>query len=93
VSPLRATLTSKERVTRSRLHPSDWTRQRTLGFVTVGSLLLSGHKRALQHALNRVFAALGRGPAVPTASAYSQARPKLQPALFQHLHDLVLEGF
>jgi hypothetical protein len=93
VSVLRATLTSKETVTRYRLRAQDWSRQRTLGFVTVVSLILSGHKRALQHALNRVFAALGCVTAVPTASAYSQARHKLQPALFQHLNDLVLEGF
>jgi hypothetical protein len=90
---LRATLTSKETVTRYRLRAQDWSRQRTLGFVTVVSLILSGHKRALQHALNRVFAALGRVTAVSTASAYSQARHKRQPALCQHLNDLVLEGF
>jgi Transposase DDE domain len=93
VATLRATLTSQETVTRYRLHPWDWTRRRTLGFGTVVSLILRGHKRALQHALNRVFQALGRVTEVPTASAYSQARHKLQPALFQHLNDLVLEGF
>jgi len=59
----------------------------------VVSLILKRNKRALQQALNRVFQALGRVTAVPTASAYSQARHKLQPALFQHLNDLVLEGF
>ena len=30
---------------------------------------------------------------MPTASAYSQARKKLQPALFQHLNAVVLEKF
>ena len=93
VATLRETLTSQETVTRYRIQASDWTRQRTLGFVTVVSLILSGHKRALQPALNRVFQALGRVTAVPTASAYSQARHKLQPTLFQHLNALVLEGF
>ncbi len=57
------------------------------------TLILSGHKRVLQHALNRVFQALGRVRDVPTASAYSQARQKLHPALFQHLNDVVIEGF
>jgi hypothetical protein len=56
-------------------------------------LILTGHKRVLQHALNRVFQALGRVTEVPTASAYSQARHKLPPALFQHLNDVVIEGF
>jgi len=93
VATLRATLTSPETVRRYRLHPGDWTRRRAGGFGTVVSLILSGDKRALQHALNRVFQALGRVTEGPTASAYSQARQKLQPALFQHLNDLVLEGF
>ena len=93
MATLRATLQNKETVVRYRLQAQDWTRQRTLGFVTVVSLILSGHKRALQQALTRVFQALGRVTAVPTASASSQARHKLQPALFQHLNDLVLEGF
>jgi hypothetical protein len=55
--------------------------------------MLTGHKHALQNALNRFFRALGLLPEVPTASAYSQARQKLQPALFQHLNQLVVEKF
>jgi hypothetical protein len=93
IARVRATLTSHETVTRYRLHPTAWTRQRKLPFLTVVTLILSGHKRVLQHALNRVFQALGRITEVPTASAYSQARHKLHPALFQHLNDVVIEGF
>jgi hypothetical protein len=55
--------------------------------------MLTGHKHALQNALNRFFRALGLLPAVPTASAYSQARQKVEPALFQHLNALAVEKF
>jgi hypothetical protein len=56
-------------------------------------LMLTGHKHALQNALNRFFRALGLVAEVPTASAYSQARQKVEPALFQHLNQLVVEKF
>jgi hypothetical protein len=55
--------------------------------------MLTGHKHALQHALNRFFRALGLVAEVPTASAYSQARQKVEPALFHHLNQLVVEKF
>ena len=48
-------------------------------------LILRGHKFSLQNALNKVFGALGKLRLVPTASAYCQARRKLDPALFQEL--------
>jgi hypothetical protein len=56
-------------------------------------LILTGHKHALQNALTRFFRAVGLLPQVPTASAYSQARQKVQPALFQHLNNIVVEKF
>jgi hypothetical protein len=59
----------------------------------VVTLILTGHKHALQNALNRFFRAVGVLPEVPTAGAYSQARQKLQPALFQHLNNRVVEKF
>jgi Transposase DDE domain len=80
-------------VARYRVRVQDWSRQRTLTFLRVITLILTGHKHALQNALNRFFRALGLLPQVPTASAYSQARQKLQPALFQHLNTLVVEKF
>src|SRR5919109_4228311 len=93
VARIRATLTSPETINRYRLRPAAWTRQRKLPFLTVVTVRLSGHKRILQHALNRVFQALGGVSEVPTASAYSQARQKLHPALFQHLNDVVIADF
>lgn len=55
--------------------------------------MLTGHKHALQNALNRFFRTLGLVREVPTASAYSQARQKVEPALFRHLNQLVVEKF
>lgn len=78
---------------RYRVRAQNWSRQRTLTFIRVVTLILTGHKHALQNALNRFFRAVGLLPEVPTASAYSQARQKLQPALFQHLNNLVVEKF
>jgi hypothetical protein len=86
-------LHDEQTVARYRVRPQDWSRQRTLTFLRVVVLLLTGHKHALQNALNRFFRAVGLLPEVPTASAYSQARQKLAPALFQHLNTLVVEQF
>jgi len=76
-----------------RVRAQDWSRQRTLTFLRVVVLMLMGHKHALQNALNRFFRAIGVVAEVPTASAYSQARQKVEPALFQHLNQLVVEKF
>ena len=56
-------------------------------------MILTGHKHALQNALNRFFRALGLLAEVPTAGAYSQARQKVEPALFQHLNQVVVDKF
>jgi hypothetical protein len=80
-------------VARYRVRAQDWSRQRTLTFLRVVTLMLTGQKHALQNALNRFFRALGLLSEVPTASAYSQARQKVEPALFEHLNQLVVEKF
>jgi len=55
--------------------------------------ILRGHKFSLQNALNKVFGALGKLRLVPTASAYCQARQKLDPALFQELTTITAQDF
>jgi hypothetical protein len=80
-------------VARYRVRAQDWRRQRTLTFLRVVTLILTGHKHGLQNALNRFFRAGGFLAEVPTASAYSQARQKVEPTLFQHLNALVVEKF
>jgi hypothetical protein len=56
-------------------------------------LILRGHKFSLQNALNKVFGALGKLRLAPTASAYCQARQKLDPALFQELTTTTAQDF
>lgn len=56
-------------------------------------LILSGHKLSLQNALNKVFKAFGKIFAVPTASAYCQARQKIKAEVFVHLNKSVVEDF
>ena len=56
-------------------------------------LILRGHKFSLQNALNKVFGALDKLSLVPTASAYCQARQKIDPALFQELTASIAEDF
>jgi hypothetical protein len=48
---------------------------------------------SLQTALNKVFEALGRVWEVVTASAYSQARQKVQPEVFVHLNAVACEEY
>jgi hypothetical protein len=79
-------LASGEVLTRFRVKATDFTRQRVLSWQRVVVLILSGHKVSLQNALNKCFAALGCVWQVVTASAYSQARRKVQPEVFQHLN-------
>ena len=73
--------------------PTAFTRDRVLTFPLVAMLILRGHKFSLQNALNKVFGALGKLRLVPTASAYCQARQKLDPALFQELTRITAQDF
>lgn len=81
--------------TRKRFRTSykHFSRTRTLTFARVAVLILRGHKLALQNALNKVFHSLGQLFQVPTASALSQAREKLDANLFLYLNDLVCRDF
>ena len=76
-----------------RVHPADFTRTRVLTLPTVAVTILRGHKVSQQNALNKVFRELDQVDEVPTASAYCQARQKLQPQLFAHLNHLVVADF
>lgn len=78
---------------RFRVKATDFTRQRVLSWERVLVLILSGHKVSLQNALNKCFRALGRVWEVVTASAYSQARQKVQPQVFVHLNAVACEEY
>lgn len=76
-----------------RVSDKDFTRNRVLTFTIVAMSILRGHKFSLQNALNKVFAALGKLRQTPTSSALCQARQKIEPALFIHLHHAVRDDF
>jgi hypothetical protein len=73
-------------LTRFRVKATDFTRQRVLSGQVVVVLMLRGQKVSRQTAVNKFFSALGEVWRVGTASAYSQARQKVQPEVFGHLH-------
>ena len=76
-----------------RVREEDFTRSRVLTFTITAVSILRGHKFSLQNALNKVFEALGKLRQVPTNSALCQARQKIKPSLFVHLHHAVRDDF
>jgi hypothetical protein len=76
-----------------RVNPVDFTRDRVLTLPIVALSILRGHKVSQQNALNKIFRELDQLEAVPTASAYCQARQKLKPELFARLNQIVVEDF
>jgi hypothetical protein len=76
-----------------RVSDKDFTRQRVLTFTIVTVSILRGHKFSLQNALNKVFEALGKLRLTPTNSAFCQARQKISPELFVHLHQTARDDF
>jgi DDE family transposase len=78
---------------RFRSKATDFTRVRVLTWPVVRVLMLRGHKVSLQTAVNKFFSAVGRVWDVVTASAYSQARQKVQLEVFVHLNTVTCEEF
>ena len=56
-------------------------------------IMLRGQKVSLQIAVNKFFSALGEVWRVVTASAYRQARQKVQPEVFVHLNAVACEEY
>ena len=71
---------------RFRVQATDFTRVRVLTWSTVIMVMLRGQKVSLQTAVNKFFSAIGEVWRVVTASAYRQARQKVQPEVFVHLN-------
>ena len=78
---------------RFRVQATDFTRERVLTWPVVLILMLRGQKVSLQTAVNKFFSAVGEVWRVVTASAYRQARQKVQPEVFVHLHTVACEEF
>jgi len=90
---LREELQAEKTRVNFRVNPADFTRTRVLTLPIVVLSILRGHKVSQQNALNKVFRELDQLEAVPTASAYCQARQKLKPELFARLNQMVVEDF
>jgi hypothetical protein len=71
---------------RFRVQVTDFTRERVLTWPVVIMVMLRGQKVSLQNAVNKFFSAIGEVWRVVTASAYRQARQKVQPEVFVHLN-------
>jgi hypothetical protein len=72
---------------------TDFTRERVLTWPIVLILMLRGQKVSLQMAVNKFFSAVGEVWRVVTASAYRQARQKVQPEVFVHLNAVTCEEY
>lgn len=72
---------------------TDFTRVRALSWPVVIVMMLRGQKVALQTAVNKFFSAVGEVWRVVTASAYRQARQKVQPEVFVHLNAVACEEY
>src|ERR1700740_1972061 len=90
---LKKEVRAAEVMRRFRVKATDFTRVRVLTWPVVIVLMLRGQKVSLQNAVNKFFSAIGRVWEVVTASAYSQARQKVQPEVFVHLNAVVCEEY
>jgi Transposase DDE domain len=78
---------------RFRVRATAFTRERVLTWPVVIMVMLRGQKVSLQTAVNKFFSALGEVWRVVTASAYRQARQKVQPEVFVHLNAVACEEY
>lgn len=76
-----------------RVAAGDFSRQPHLSLPRVATLIIRGHKMSQQNALHKFFRELGQPELSLTASAYCQARQKLQPQLFVHLNQATVAEF
>jgi len=72
---------------------TDFTRARVLTWPIVRIVMLRGQKVSMQPAVNKFFSAVGEVWRVGTASAYRQARQKVQPEVFGHLNAVTCEEY
>ena len=80
-------------VKRFRAQATDFPRERVWTGPVVIVLMVRGQKVSLQTTVNKFFSAVGDVWRVVTASAYRQARQKVQPEVFVHLNAVACEEF
>ena len=78
---------------RFRVPATDFTRERGLTWPVGIMLMVRGQKVSLPTAGNKFFSALGAVWQVVTASAYRQARQKVQPEMFVPLNAVAWEEY
>ena len=93
VARLRAELQAQTTQQQFRRAVGAFSRQPTLTFARVATLILRGHQVSQQNAVNKFFRELGVPELSVTGAAYCQARQKLKPELFVHLNDCVVADF
>lgn len=93
VAHLREELHAQVTQAEFRRASGDFSRQPTLTFPRVATLILRGHQVSQQNAVNKFFRELGVPELHATGAAYCQARQKLKPELFVHLNDCVVTDF
>jgi hypothetical protein len=93
IERLKQELTAPAVVKRFRVKAKDFTRERVLTWPVVIVVMLRGQKVSLQTAVNKFFSAVGEVWRVVTASAYRQARQKVQPEVFVHLNAVACEEY
>lgn len=86
-------ISSDELCHQFRKRQADFTRKSALSFARLVILMMSGNKYSLQNSLNKFFKAIGEVFKVPSASAYCQARKKVQAQVYQHLTSVLCEDF
>lgn len=88
-------LHSPDTVEKYRVRPVDFTRDSKLRFPRLVVALLSDHAKAAQNRLSQLFSrgVFGDVTTSPTASAFWQARAKVQPGIFQDWADHAVRFF
>lgn len=87
---IRQKIVSSEFLIKHRFSDKDFMRNRKLSFSTVMMLLIQKSMKSLQLKLNEFVTRFVASATTITASAFSQARLKLQPEAFKELSDGVL---
>src|SRR4029453_11354903 len=93
IERLKQELTNLDVMKWFRVQATDFTRARVLTWPVVIIVMLRGQKVSLQTAVNKFFSAAGEVWRVVTASAYRQARQKVQSEVFVHLNTVTCEEF
>ncbi len=92
IERIKQILAMKEFISKHKAKPTDFTRDRTLGFRVVFMLILRKSVKSLQLILNEIFMQ-GVIGSVVSSSAYVQARKKFKHTAFIELTEVITRGY